>query len=526
MIKEKEILIQITKFNKHIYKKMGYVPENIDDFVYIKIEDFGKQSQQRITAICELCGSETSISIQKYYVNKKRSGYYGCRKCSRTKFKKTNILKYGSEHYMSCLKIKEKIANSNMEKYGVKTTLLEKITKDKIDKTKLERYGTIEVLSSKEIRDKAKPTMLAKYGEEHYSRTVMFKNLQHDSWKINLIDRLKNHNILDYVINDDNTLDIKCCCGEEHYFNITYKNLYQRKMIQHSTLCTICNPLQKSYSAGEKEVCDFIKQHYVGNIIEQDKIILNGSEIDIYLPDINFGIEYNGVFWHNETFKETLYHHNKSNICYEQNIQLFHLWEDEWHNKKDLIISILKRKMKIFDDVINSDDCELRYVTDIKEVRLFLTDNHIEGFIASNIKLGLYYGDKLVSLILFKKLKNGYQLLRHCDAMNTEIIDGFERLFNYFIDEYNPENIVSYLNRDYFGNEIYLKNNFKLDGITSVDYFYVNCTTMDRVNKFNCRKSSLIKEGGVDIRTESEIMSDNGYSRIFDSGCFKLVWNK
>ncbi|MFW6130771.1 MAG: hypothetical protein ACOC56_06250, partial [Atribacterota bacterium] len=53
-------------------------------------------------------------------------------------------------------------------------------------------------------------------------------------------------------------------------------------------------------------------------------------ELDIYLPDFNIAIEYNGLYWHSElNGKDRNYHLNKTNICENENIQLIHIFEDE-----------------------------------------------------------------------------------------------------------------------------------------------------------------------------------------------------
>ena len=60
MIKEDKILINVTSRNKNFYKKS--LGKHLID-----IKDINKNSKEKITAICDICGSEQKISIQKYY---------------------------------------------------------------------------------------------------------------------------------------------------------------------------------------------------------------------------------------------------------------------------------------------------------------------------------------------------------------------------------------------------------------------------------------------------------------------------
>jgi hypothetical protein len=56
------------------------------------------------------------------------------------------------------------------------------------------------------------------------------------------------------------------------------------------------------YSLGEKEVLNYVKKIYNGNIISNDrKTIINKKsgkylELDIYLPYLKKAIEFNGIF--------------------------------------------------------------------------------------------------------------------------------------------------------------------------------------------------------------------------------------
>lgn len=85
MIKETELLVLITRRNVTYYKNLGYNVDKINTEVLVKIEDINKNSHQDITAICDICGKEIKIRLHKYYENKDRCGYYGCKSCSNKK---------------------------------------------------------------------------------------------------------------------------------------------------------------------------------------------------------------------------------------------------------------------------------------------------------------------------------------------------------------------------------------------------------------------------------------------------------
>jgi hypothetical protein len=53
-------------------------------------------------------------------------------------------------------------------------------------------------------------------------------------------------------------------------------------------------------------------------------------ELDIYLPEKNLAIEFDGLFWHNSNNKFKNYHLKKTLLCEKQGIQLIHIFEYEW----------------------------------------------------------------------------------------------------------------------------------------------------------------------------------------------------
>lgn len=67
------------------------------------------------------------------------------------------------------------------------------------------------------------------------------------------------------------------------------------------------------------------------------------KELDIFLPELNLAIEYNGGYWHSveydDKFKE--YHLDKYNTCLKNDVQLLYIWDfeniDKWLRKLCLI---------------------------------------------------------------------------------------------------------------------------------------------------------------------------------------------
>lgn len=532
MIKEKEITVNITSRNITYYRNLNYNVV-LGCALLINPLDLPKNSHQMITAICENCGDEKVIRYHKYLDNKNRQGYYGCKKCSNIKREQTSIDKWGVSNYAKTEECKNKTSQNNIEKYGVKTTLLETETMKKIEKTLLEKYDVKTPLSSEIIRNKSKKTIFKKYGVEHYSKTIDFYNKTYNRWKNDTIEKLERYNIDDYILRDDRTIDIKCDNNCDHYYNITSKNLYQRNEIQKSILCTICNSIISQKQSGkELQVLSFVKDNYKNDILENNKKIV--SELDIYLPDLNLAFEFNGIYWHSDLYKDKEYHLNKTELCESNGIQLIHIWEDDWIYRQDIVKSMILNKLGKTLNKIYGRKTQVREVYDNELIRNFLNKNHLQGFVGSKVKLGLFYNDELVSLMTFgkrrismgKKLTNDgeYELLRFCNKLNTNILGGASKLFKYFKDNYNPKEITTYADRCYSNGGLYEQLGFKFIGKTPPNYSYYdrNC---NKLNRFNYRKDKLVKQGFDINKTEFQIMDELGYLRVFNSGNLKYYLN-
>jgi hypothetical protein len=177
--------------------------------------------------------------------------------------------------------------------------------------------------------------------------------------------------------------------------------------------------------------------------------------------------------------------------------------------------------------------CEVREIFDNKLVRNFLEMNHLQGFVGSKIKLGLFYNNELVSLMTYgsyrkamgkKGSDSSYEMLRFCNKLNINVIGGASKLFKYFIKNYDPIEVISYADRSWSNGDLYIKLGFKFIHKTNPNYYYI--INGNRKHRFGFRKDVLIKNGADPNITEHQIMLDKKIYRIFDSGNLKYSFKK
>ena len=454
----------------------------------------------------------------------------GMNKDIKEKMIKTNQERYGTNSPLQNIDIKNKSQKTLFQNYGVDNPNKSKEIKEKSKETFLRKYGVDNPKKNKEINNKIKDTMMLRYGVEYALQNKDIKLKAMENQLITLAKKIKEryteYNILK-IDSENKKYEMKCDNG--HIFEIDYTLLNSRRRTD-TLICTECNPIDKSTSGLEIEMIQFIQKNYNGNIILNDRNHI-GKELDVLLPELNIAFEFNGLWWHNEINKPDNYHLEKTNLCIKKNIQLIHVWEDDWIHKKDIVKSMILNKLNLITNKVYARKCEIKIISDNKLVKDFLEKNHIQGFITSKVNLALLYNSEIVSLMTFgqkrivmndKNFIDEWELSRFCNKLNISVIGGASRLFKYFIDNYNPKEIITYANRSYSKGFLYEKLNFKYSHMTNPNYYYV----VDKIRKhrFSYRKSKLIKDGFDPNKTEHQIMLDRKIYRIYDSGQLKFIW--
>jgi hypothetical protein len=251
-------------------------------------------------------------------------------------------------------------------------------------------------------------------------------------------------------------------------------------------------------------------------------------EIDVYLPELNLGIEVNGLYWHSDKNVHKDYHKEKLEEFAKLGVRIFYIFEDEWNFKSDIVKSMLRNLIKApMDRVIYARKCELREVR-FDETRKFLEDNHLQGHNNYKHSLGLYFQGELVSLMTFgsyrfgKSLDEGYELRRFCSKVGTRVIGAASKLFSHFVQTRKPPRIISYADRGRSVGNVYERLGFSQIGVTGPTYWYTEGDI--RINRMNFTKKKLVADGADWEKTEGEIMSERGFYRIYGPGNLVFEW--
>jgi len=386
----------------NIFENKNYIKEKFE-------EKWGVDHPMKVQEIKEKAKESLHKKIQKEkdLINEKR--------------KITNLNKWGLESYAETLEFKEYMKSFNLEK-----------------------WGKLWYMQTDEFKEKAKRTSLENWGCDNY--------LKSEFSRINF-NISKDPQYIKFIGNKTNLMFCEKC---KNQFEIASHLYTARKKSGLENICTICNPVGDFSSLKEKDLLQFVEKNCESEVINsfRDKL-----EIDIYIPELNLGIEFNGLFWHSEEYKDKNYHLEKTNYFKSKGI----------------------------------------------------------------LKIGLFYKQELVSLMTFdhlegrmKMLENHWNLNRFCNKINTNVVGGASKLFSYFVNKYQPKRVISYADKDWSEGKLYNILGFVKVSESSPDYKYI--VDGRRRNKQNYKKSNL--NIGSEL-TEAEFMKKSHILRIWDCGKIK-----
>ncbi|NJO89832.1 MAG: hypothetical protein HC831_13460 [Chloroflexia bacterium] len=326
--------------------------------------------------------------------------------------------------------------------------------------------------------------------------------------------------ILEYSYDKLGFVRCKGKCG--HEYDISMQLLRNRHYANHK-LCTICNTnIGKNSSQAEIELFEWLSKFIKCERNVRDQI---KGEIDIFVPSKKLGIEYNGIFWHSDLYKDRNYHINKSLLAEANGIDLIHVWEDLWNNKKEIVKGRILSRLNLNQEKIGARKTKFVEINS-SDARIFSDANHLQGFRPAYKHYGLQYKEKLVYYISISKRKIGksksssMEILRSCSLLGYNIQGGFSKLFKH-IKEENEATWVTYADLSWGKGGVYSKAGFELKGFSTPSYWYF--INSQRFHRYTYRKSELVKMGYDPNKTEIQIMNEDIKAlRVYD--CGNAVW--
>lgn len=458
---------------------------------------------QTISFKCNICKKDVSIKYSSFV---KKTALL-CRDCQS----KINSDYTSRGKKISVTKNKNPISHEKAVAAQVNRSIeAKKATIEKFKKT----MSTKDKSEMKSKMSAAKANMTA---EQRQKRIELFQKSYYSSQRDRIIEHAAaalNKKNIKYT---ENSFLFNCMCpecGAEWLWSPLKKSEY----FAIHPYCPSC--FKNNRSSYELRLCkllDSLDIKYISN----DRKILDGKELDVYIPDAKLAIEFDGVYWHSNSLKSF----EKYKALKEKGIQLINIFETEFDENK--IRSILESRLHL-SKVYYACECSIREI-DYKTYKNFCDSYHIQNYAPAEVRAGLFYNNELIQIMSFGKPRFNkeyeWKIIREC-SRNCGVIGGKERLFQYFLKTYNPTSIISYCDKRYFTGESYIRLGMTKKKDTKNSYIYTNGRIT--YSRYQCQKHKLkniLKEYNPEL-TEYENMSANGFFRMYDFGQSVFTWRK
>jgi len=458
----------------------SYLPDNKPDVVDIKVID-------RFDIACPKCSASRSVSVHQLKRRIKRYGFYECKNCvcrntavdSLSKRKESCKTSLGVEFPQQSLEVQNRTKVTNLNRYGK------------------EYVGQVEI-----FKQKRKETSLVKYGGATKSQGGIFlENSVRD--RKQLFDKvcayLKENNT---HCHDPKTLE---------KFNIKTSSTLHKLLREFGGEELFYK--NGTPSVGENEVAHFL-EGLDFRIMRNDRTLLRGKEMDIYIPALRLGIEYNGNYWHSsELHPDKNRHLHKRELAEKVGIRLIQIRSDEWDMKRPIVESILKAILNKSEHRYFARKLTVQKVSG-PESRRFLQNNHLMGVYAPGRSVGLYTEEGvLVQLFVYQLKKDQTELdcSRICSLRGHSVVGGVSRLLKWALRQHpQVKGVVSFVDLRYSDGHSLEKIGFVRTGVT-LGFGWTD--GLDWRNRRTVRANRDLR--GL---TEREYSEEDGVFKIYDAG--------
>lgn len=440
----------------------------------------------------------------------------------------TNLERYGVENVSQTRENIQKIKSTKEKRYGNANYN----NSEKIRQTCLERYGTPSASGSEEIKRKVEATNLERYGVvNQFQRVDYIKECCEN--KYGSLDKFYSHQAIKreesllskYGVKNpaqmsSSKLKIKTAIA---------KTCRERYGVDYATLLPQTR-YHGGFSANSGPNIKFAELLRLNNIEFEQEFVIERYSYDFKVGNIL--IEVNPTATHNSTWspfgekfiKSRTYHFDKCQFAKKNGYRCVCIWDWDDVNK---VLNLLKLREKLY-----ARKCVIKEV-DSRTAKEFIVKYHLQNYTKSQINIGLFYNDELVSIMTFGKSrynkKYNYELLRYCSS--AYIIGGAEKLFNYFINKYNPLSVISYCDLSKFAGDVYKKLGFTLKDITIGKHWYNTKTKKHITNNLLLARGFdqlLGNEYGFFGKGTSneELMRRFNFVEIYDAGQATYVYEE
>lgn len=197
-----------------------------------------------------------------------------------------------------------------------------------------------------------------------------------------------------------------------------------------------------------------------------------------------------------DTLSFDIVHEEESLMGFRQ----IHLDEDLFLTKNSVVIARIRAALGLAKRVYARQTTLIRLTKE--EALGFQKVHHLQVPLPGKYRYGLVAESRLMAVAVFsggRKMQHtedfyrSFELLRFCNRSGYLVVGGLSKLLKGFAREFNPGDIMTYVDRDWSSGENYKKLGFQKEGMTERQSFLVQAVEKERYQARN-----------LDLPTEEE----------------------
>jgi len=202
--------------------------------------------------------------------------------------------------------------------------------------------------------------------------------------------------------------------------------------------------------------------------------------------------------------------------------RVLHIDHDVWINKNECLTNRIKSLAGQAQRIHARDTVAARI--DKAMAMEFQALHHLQIALPGKFRYGLFLEGELVCVAIFsggrkkanqKEDYRSYELLRFCHKQGLHVVGGFSKLLDIFKEEHQPNDIMTYADKDWSDGATYQKLDFELVSELAPIAFWIDINTLNRYTE------GTIPESLIGLTDEER--QEQGYFKHFNSGSLKYV---
>ena len=468
------------------------IPKEEFEEYYINLN----HSQKEVAEHFSISISHVNKLVKSYNLHKSKDAHV-------EQIKKSKLQKYGDENYNN----RESAKRTCTEKYGVDNLFKDR---EAVESYWVEKLGVDHPMRSDSIKSKV-------FGNRDYDKVIQ-KSRETYLNKTGYLNPFSNPEVKEKI------QKTRLTSGQYLDLEKTKRTCLEKYGVEYPCM-RIEARLNGTSDSSENKSFERLLQE---NGIEFEREFPIGK----YSYDFKVGnilIEIDPSATHNSTWRpfhesglDPQYHLNKTRIAEDAGYRCIHVfdWDD-----RNLIINLLKKRSRIF-----ARQCVVCEVTS-EDAKIFLNANHLQGYVRDKVRVALRYKNEIVSLMTFGKprynKKFSWELLRYCSTHC--VVGGAEKLYQYFLNKYSPDSVVSYCDNSKFSGVMYRNLGFDRKNFSFPSKHWYSIKSKIHIT------DNLLRQHGFDRlfhtsfgkgTSNADLMLQNKFVEIYDCGQYRWEWRQ